>query len=287
MPGRSAPTCGAGPVSARRPPPRDRRCVWPCSWLPLLAAATPGRPVPVARSRRSSACRCRPAIAACGVPTRPDRPADAAHLRRAGGRGRRLRGPARARGLTPAAVRDHAPRSGFDGWLTALPEGAAGGEALVRGRHAGKVVVSPPVPPAARLGRGVHPVRRPPAATPPGSEFFRSCRLARAKAGLAGHGLDEGDSARTRCAMTKTTILAARRPALLYGPGFRPGWRGSREPRQPGFIGVDLDNRRGLLQRPRFRTYYCLYRTIDVFNRSTGYIEPRRVRRCGHGLYLR
>ncbi|MGF3023116.1 hypothetical protein ACQVP2_09840 [Methylobacterium aquaticum] len=36
--------------------------------------------------------------------------------------------------------------SGFDGWLTALPEGASGGEVLVAGRRARKVVVAPAGP---------------------------------------------------------------------------------------------------------------------------------------------
>lgn len=36
--------------------------------------------------------------------------------------------------------------SGFDGWLTALPEGASGGEVLVAGRRAHKVVVAPAGP---------------------------------------------------------------------------------------------------------------------------------------------
>ena len=49
------------------------------------------------------------------------------------------------------------------------------------------------------------------------------------------------------------------------------------------FIGVDLDNG-GVYYNGRNSGRYCLYRTVDVFNRYTGYVEQRRVRRCGRGL---
>ena len=53
----------------------------------------------------------------------------------------------------------------------------------------------------------------------------------------------------------------------------------------PEFLGVDLDNG-GVYYNGRNSGRYCLYRTVDVFNRYTGYVEARRVRRCGRGLYL-
>lgn len=51
------------------------------------------------------------------------------------------------------------------------------------------------------------------------------------------------------------------------------------------FVGVDLDTG-GVYYNGRNSGRYCLYRTVDVFNRYTGYVEARRVRRCGRGLYL-
>ncbi|MCF4129587.1 hypothetical protein [Methylobacterium sp. SyP6R] len=86
--------------------------------------------------------------------------------------------------------------------------------------------------------------------------------------------------------MTKTTILAAAVLLCCTVPGIAQdgeahGSRGNQE-----FIGVDLDNG-GVYFNGRDSGRYCLYRTVEVFNRATGYIEPRRVRRCGRGLYLR
>lgn len=54
----------------------------------------------------------------------------------------------------------------------------------------------------------------------------------------------------------------------------------------PQFLGIDLDNG-GVYYNGRNSGNYCLYRSVQVFNRYTGYPEWRRVRRCGHGLYLR
>ncbi|GJD58511.1 hypothetical protein [Methylobacterium dankookense] len=59
-----------------------------------------------------------------------------------------------------------------------------------------------------------------------------------------------------------------------------PGSRGNQE-----FLGVDLDSG-GVYYNGRNSGHYCLYRTVEVFNRYTGYVELRRVRRCGRGLYL-
>lgn len=76
-------------------------------------------------------------------------------------------------------------------------------------------------------------------------------------------------------------LLCGTVPALAQEPGEAGERRGNQE-----FIGVDLDNG-GIYYNGRDSGRYCLYRTVEVFNRVTGYIEPRRVRRCGRGLYLR
>ncbi|QRE74894.1 hypothetical protein [Methylobacterium aquaticum] len=86
--------------------------------------------------------------------------------------------------------------------------------------------------------------------------------------------------------MTKITILTTLALLCSIAPGIAldgeaHGSRGNQE-----FIGVDLDTG-GVYYNGRDSGRYCLYRTVDVFNRSTGYVEPRRVRRCGRGLYLR
>ena len=51
------------------------------------------------------------------------------------------------------------------------------------------------------------------------------------------------------------------------------------------FLGIDLDNGT-VYYNGRNTGNFCIYRTIPVYNYYTGYIEYRRVRRCGHGLYL-
>ncbi len=83
---------------------------------------------------------------------------------------------------------------------------------------------------------------------------------------------------------TKTVIL------MLVGAGLlgaaRPALAEEAAPRgNQEFIGVDLDNG-GVYYNGRNSGRYCLYRTVEVFNRYTGYVEARRVRRCGRGLYL-
>ncbi|MGX9978684.1 hypothetical protein ACN9MF_02280 [Methylobacterium fujisawaense] len=89
--------------------------------------------------------------------------------------------------------------------------------------------------------------------------------------------------------MTKTTILVlvagsligAAHPTLAQEPTATAEPRGNQE-----FIGVDLDNG-GVYYNGHDSGRFCVYRTVDVFNRYTGYVEARRVRRCGRGLYLR
>lgn len=51
------------------------------------------------------------------------------------------------------------------------------------------------------------------------------------------------------------------------------------------FLGVDLDNG-SVYYNGRNSGRYCLYRTVQAYNAYTGYVEWRRVRRCGRGLYL-
>jgi hypothetical protein len=51
------------------------------------------------------------------------------------------------------------------------------------------------------------------------------------------------------------------------------------------FIGIDLDNGT-VFYNGRNSGRYCVYKTVEVYNRRTGYFEWRRVRRCGRGLYL-
>ena len=52
------------------------------------------------------------------------------------------------------------------------------------------------------------------------------------------------------------------------------------------FIGIDLDNG-SIYYNGRNSGRYCLYQTVRVFNRYSGYYENRRARRCGRGLYFR
>ncbi len=86
---------------------------------------------------------------------------------------------------------------------------------------------------------------------------------------------------RTLPILAAVALLCGTVPTLAQEPGEAGERRGSQE-----FIGVDLDNG-GVYYNGRNSGRYCLYQTVEVFNRATGYIEPRRVRRCGRGLYLR
>jgi hypothetical protein len=51
------------------------------------------------------------------------------------------------------------------------------------------------------------------------------------------------------------------------------------------FIGIDLDNGT-VYYNGRNSGRYCVYKTVEVYNRRTGYFQLRRIRRCGRGLYL-
>lgn len=74
-------------------------------------------------------------------------------------------------------------------------------------------------------------------------------------------------------------VLACAGPLRAEGAG------AARERSDPKFLGIDLDNG-GVYYNGRNTGNYCIYRTIPVFNVYTGYMEYRRVRRCGRGLYL-
>ncbi|AZO77786.1 MULTISPECIES: hypothetical protein [unclassified Bosea (in: a-proteobacteria)] len=82
--------------------------------------------------------------------------------------------------------------------------------------------------------------------------------------------------------MLKIAIAAAGFAALSLAaaPAFAQGKKGKDE-----FLGVDLDTGRTYYDG-RNDGKYCLYKTVRVFNRYTGYYEHRRVRRCGRGLYM-
>lgn len=86
--------------------------------------------------------------------------------------------------------------------------------------------------------------------------------------------------------MKTVSILALAGLVLAATPGLAQDAAGAPAPRgNQEFIGVDLDNG-GVYYNGRNSGRYCLYRTVEVFNRDTGYVEARRVRRCGRGLYL-
>jgi hypothetical protein len=93
---------------------------------------------------------------------------------------------------------------------------------------------------------------------------------------------------RTIAILALAGLLGGAVPALAQEAAFKePAFREAAPARSgnPEFLGVDLDNG-GVYYNGRNSGRYCLYRTVDVFNRYTGYVEARRVRRCGRGLYL-
>jgi hypothetical protein len=82
----------------------------------------------------------------------------------------------------------------------------------------------------------------------------------------------------------KTVIAATFAAAAL---GFAAPASAQNAPRADAqFIGIDLDNG-SIYYNGRNSGRYCLYQTVRVFNRYTGYYENRRARRCGRGLYFR
>lgn len=80
---------------------------------------------------------------------------------------------------------------------------------------------------------------------------------------------------------TTSQVIAAESPSTDFDAA-----TGHARVAKPEFLGVDLDNG-DVYYDGRDTGRYCLYRTVDVFNRRTGYIEQRRVRHCGRGLYVR
>lgn len=83
--------------------------------------------------------------------------------------------------------------------------------------------------------------------------------------------------------------FAAAFAALIAVAGFAgPVLAGDGIPQQrsdPKFLGIDLDNGT-VYYNGRNTGNFCIYRTIPIYNYHTGYIEYRRVRRCGRGLYF-
>jgi hypothetical protein len=83
--------------------------------------------------------------------------------------------------------------------------------------------------------------------------------------------------------------LAAVFAALIALAGFAsPAFAEDRRPQQrndPNFLGIDLDNG-SVYYNGRNTGNYCIYRTVQVYNMYTGYMEYRRVRSCGRGLYF-
>jgi len=84
--------------------------------------------------------------------------------------------------------------------------------------------------------------------------------------------------------MHKTAIaaLAFAALSLVAAPAFAQGAKGKGNNE---FLGVDMDTGRTYFDG-RNDGKYCLYKTVRVYNRYTGYHENRRVRRCGRGLYF-
>jgi hypothetical protein len=72
--------------------------------------------------------------------------------------------------------------------------------------------------------------------------------------------------------------------AGFAGPVFAGG-EASQQRSDPQFLGIDLDNGT-VYYNGRNTGNFCIYRTIPVYNPYTGYVENRRMRRCGRGLYL-
>jgi len=85
--------------------------------------------------------------------------------------------------------------------------------------------------------------------------------------------------------MNKVMILALVGAGLLGAAPSAFAEETAPQPANQELLGVDLDNG-GVYYNGRNSGRYCVYRTVEVFNRYTGYVEARRVRRCGRGLHL-
>lgn len=72
--------------------------------------------------------------------------------------------------------------------------------------------------------------------------------------------------------------------AALTGPA-SAGGEAIQQRSDPKFLGIDLDNGT-VYYNGRNSGKFCVYRTIPLYNRYTGYVEYWRTRRCGRGLYL-
>ncbi|MFD1333571.1 hypothetical protein ACFQ4O_16335 [Methylopila musalis] len=83
------------------------------------------------------------------------------------------------------------------------------------------------------------------------------------------------------------TLIAAAALTLASLAALAPAQAAGREQARADaqFIGIDLDNGQ-IYYNGRNSGRYCIYRTVRVFNRATGYVEQRRARRCGRGLYF-
>ena len=88
---------------------------------------------------------------------------------------------------------------------------------------------------------------------------------------------------RIMMAIVAAAFLGAATPAAAdEGSADGPGAGGATKE----FLGIDLDTG-GVYYNGRNSGRYCVYRTVEVFNRATGYLELRRLRSCGRGLYVR
>ena len=76
-------------------------------------------------------------------------------------------------------------------------------------------------------------------------------------------------------------MLVATYPVLAFAQAEAPPTSDTNKK----FIGIDQDNG-NVYYNGRNSGRYCVYRTVERFNRLTGYMENHRVRHCGHGLYV-
>jgi hypothetical protein len=72
---------------------------------------------------------------------------------------------------------------------------------------------------------------------------------------------------------------------VFAGEGVFVGDRAAQQRNDSKFLGIDLDNGT-VYYNGRNTGNFCIYRTTRVYDVYTGYIEYRRVRTCGRGLYF-